>query len=65
MYDVLFLDRAHGEKVLGRGLARDDACNLARVESQRRGVGRMFLAGSELATTGELVVIVESVQHAA
>jgi hypothetical protein len=65
VYDVLFLDRAHGEKVLGRGLAHDDACALAREESQRRGVGRMFLAGSELAPTGEVIVIVESSVSAA
>jgi hypothetical protein len=65
VYDVLFLDRAHGEKVLGRGLAHDDACRLARAESQRRGIGRMFLAGSELTATGELIVIVESAQRAA
>ena len=65
MYDVLFLDRAHGEKVLAKGLAHDDACALARAESQRRGVGRMFLAGSELQTTGEVVVIVESPQQVA
>ena len=60
MYDVLFLDRSRGQKVLGQGLAHDDACALARAESQRRGVGRMFLAGSEIQTTGEVVVIVES-----
>ena len=65
VYDVLFLDRAHAEKVLGRGLAHDDACALARAESHRRGVGRMFLAGSELQMTGEVVVIVESAQRAA
>jgi hypothetical protein len=65
VYDVLFLDRAHAEKVLGSGLAHDDACALARAESQRRGVGRMFLAGSELQTTGDVVVIVESAQRAA
>jgi hypothetical protein len=65
VYDVLFLNRTHGEKVLARGLAHEDACRLARAESQRRGVGRMFLAGSEIATTGELIVIVESAQHAA
>ncbi|HSD23203.1 MAG TPA: hypothetical protein VLB79_02630 [Solirubrobacterales bacterium] len=65
MYDVLFLDRTHGEKLLARGLARDDACRIARAESERRGVGRMFLAGSELTTMGELVVIVESAQRAA
>jgi hypothetical protein len=65
VYDVLYLDRTHGEKVLARDLAHDDACQLARAESERRGVGRMFLAGSELATTGELIVIVESAPHAA
>ena len=65
MYDVLFLDRTHGQRVLAQGLAHDDACRIARVESQRRGVGRMFLAGSELGPTGEVIVIVESTQHAA
>lgn len=65
MYDVLFLDRTHGEKVLARGLGRDDACRVARTESERRGIGRMFLAGSDLATTGDLIVIVESAQSAA
>jgi hypothetical protein len=65
VYDVLFLDRGHGQKVLARGLARDDACRVARAESERRGIGRMFLAGSELATSGELIVIVDSAQRAA
>lgn len=65
MYDVLFLDRAHGEKVLATGLAHDDACAFARAESQRRGVGRMFLAGSEPRGTAEVVVIVESSPRAA
>jgi hypothetical protein len=65
VYDVLFLDRTRREKVLGKALAHDDACALARAESQRRGVGRMFLAGSEVATTGEVVVIVESARSAA
>jgi hypothetical protein len=65
VYDVLFLDRAHGERVLASGLDHDDACALARTESQRRGVGRMFLAGSELGPVGEMVVIVESRQRVA
>jgi hypothetical protein len=65
VYDVLFLDGMHGEKVLARGLAHEDACSLARAESQRRGVGRMFLAGSELTPTGEVVVIVDSAQRVA
>jgi hypothetical protein len=65
VYDVLFLDRTHSQKVLAKGLARDDACRLARSESQRRGIGRMFLAGSELTGAAEVIVIVESAQHAA
>jgi hypothetical protein len=65
MYDVLFLDRAHGERVLASGLAREAACQVARAESERRGVGRMFLAGSELDPTRDLVLIVESRQHVA
>ena len=65
VYDVLFLDRAHGEKVLASGLDHDKACELARTESQQRGVGRMFLAGSELGPTGEMIVIVESAPRAA
>jgi hypothetical protein len=65
VYDVLFLDRTHGQKVLARGLAHDDACRVARAESERRGIGRMFLAGSELGPTGEVIVIVESRQRAA
>jgi hypothetical protein len=65
VYDVLFLDRGHGEKLLASGLDHGDACALARTESERRGVGRMFLAGSELNPAGEVIVIVESRQRAA
>lgn len=65
MYDVLFLDRSHGKKLLASGLDRDDACRVARTESERRGIGRMFLAGSELGPSGEMIVIVESARHAA
>jgi hypothetical protein len=65
VYDVLFLDRTHGEKVLASGLPHDDACRVAMAESQWRGIGRMFLAGSELGPTGEVIVIVESRQRAA
>jgi hypothetical protein len=60
VFDVLFLDRTHGEKVLASGLDHDDACAVARAESQRRGVGRMFLAGSETNPVGDVIVIVES-----
>jgi hypothetical protein len=65
VFDVLFLDRRHGEKLLASGLDRDDACALARTESERRGIGRMFLAGSELGPVGDVIVIVESTRHAA
>ena len=60
MYDVLFLDRRNGEKTLASGLNHDDACQLARTESERRGIGRMFLAGSELGPTSDVIVIVET-----
>jgi hypothetical protein len=65
VYDVLFLDHAHGEKVLASGLGRDDACELARVEARRLGVGRMFLAGSEIGPASDVIVIVESHPEAA
>ena len=65
MYDVLFLDRSRGEKTLASGLSHDDACQFARTESERRGIGRMFLAGSELGPTSDVIVIVESRQRAA
>jgi hypothetical protein len=65
MYDVLFLDRRNGEKTLASGLNHDDACQLARTESERRGIGRMFLAGSELGPMSDMIVIVESSARAA
>ncbi len=64
MYDVVLL-HAHKEVVLARGLPKDDACSAARVESQRRGVGRMFLAGSDPRPAGDVIVIVESQRSAA
>ncbi len=60
MYDVLYLDRTHGEKVLAKDLDHDRACAVARAESQRRGVGRMFLAGSEPSPVGEMIVIIDA-----
>jgi hypothetical protein len=65
VYDVLFLDGTRGEKLLASDLDRDDACAFAREESQRRGVGRMFLAGSERGPVADMVVIVESARRAA
>ena len=64
MYDVLYKGSS-GEKIVARGLARQDACEVARAEARRRGVGRMFLAGSELGRNGDLVLIVDSGRRAA
>ena len=65
MYDVLFLDRTNGQQVIATGLDHDAACQIARTESHRRGIGRMFLAGSELGPVGDMIVIVDSRQRAA
>ena len=65
MYDVLYLDQASHQRVIAAGLGRDSAVTIARSEARRRRVGRMFLAGSEPAPGGELVVIVESERKAA
>jgi hypothetical protein len=64
MYDVLYMDRSKGERIVASGLARQDACDVAKAEAQRRGVGRMFLAGSELGRPDDLVVIVDSNRRA-
>ena len=60
VYDVLYMSNGNGEQIVASGLARQDACNVAKAEARRRGVGRMFLAGSELESADELVVIVDS-----
>ena len=65
MYDVLYMDRTNGEEILASGLGREDACALARTEARRRGVGRMFLTGSEIGPSGGIVVIVDSRRSAA
>jgi hypothetical protein len=64
VYDVLYKG-SDGEKIVARGLERQDACDVARAEARRRGVGRMFLAGSELGRNGDLVLIVDSSRRAA
>jgi len=65
MYDVLYRDPTHAEKLLASGLAREAACELARSEARRRHVGRMFAAGSDLSPVGDVVLIVDSKQRAA
>jgi hypothetical protein len=64
MYDVVYLDRTHRQKIIASGLGKDSAVTIARAEARRLRVGRMFLAGSESAP-GEVVVIVESAQRQA
>ncbi|MGZ5307878.1 MAG: hypothetical protein ACXWDQ_03435 [Solirubrobacterales bacterium] len=60
MYDVVYTDQGNRQQLVAAGLARDVACDLARTEARRRGVGRMFLAGSEQSPPGEVILIVES-----
>jgi hypothetical protein len=65
LYDVLYRDPTHAERLIATGLAREAACELARSEARRRQIGRMFAAGSDLAPLGEVVLIVESKRPAA
>jgi hypothetical protein len=66
MYDVIYLDPTGRHNIVGAHLARESACELAMDESRRRGVGRMFLAGSEESPPiGAQVLIVESQPEAA
>ena len=64
MYDVLHVD-GHREKVVASGLAKQAACELARSEARRRRIGRMFLAGSEVASVSECMLIVHSARSGA
>lgn len=64
MYDVVYLDQGNREQLVATGLAREAACELARDEARKRGVGRMFEAGSERSARGEMILIVESRQVA-
>lgn len=60
MYDVLYVDGTHSEKLVAAGLAKQAACDLARAEARRRRIGRMFLAGSEMTPLSECLLIVRS-----
>lgn len=64
MYDVVYLDQGSRSEVVAERLIRELAVSVARVEAERRGVGRMFLTGSE-SPAGGVVVIVESERQAA
>ena len=65
MYDVLYRDPKHAERVIAAGLEREAACELARSEASRRHIGRMFAAGSDLTPLADVVLIVESKPRAA
>ena len=65
LYDVLYRDPSHADLLIAAGLDRETACELARSEASRRHVGRMFAAGSDLTPVGDVVLIVDSKQHAA
>lgn len=65
MYDVIHLEGPDGWDPIATGLDHDAACARARDEARQRGIGRMFLAGSEPAPAGALIVIVESRRQAA
>jgi hypothetical protein len=58
VYDVLYLDQRGSSNLVAAGLTREVAARTARDEARRRGVGRMFLAGSELPASGCAVLIV-------
>jgi hypothetical protein len=65
LYDVLYRDPTHAERLIAAGLDRDAACKLARTEADRRHIGRMFAAGSDLTPVGDVVLIVDSKQQTA
>ena len=60
MYDVLYMERKRGCRVVACGLEREPATRLAREEARRRHVSRMFLAGSAGLPPGDSIVIVRS-----
>jgi hypothetical protein len=59
MYDVLYLDHDGNLRLVAASLERHSAIIVARTEADARGVGRMFLAGSE-PLPGRAVLIVDS-----
>ena len=64
MYDVMYRDHGSRSEVVAQRLIRELAVSVARVEAERRGVGRMFLTGSE-PPAGGVVLIVESERQVA
>lgn len=60
MYDVLYLDQNGTLRLVAASLERHSAVIVARTEADARGIGRMFLAGSEPPPSGRAVLIVSS-----
>jgi hypothetical protein len=60
MYDVLYLDQNGTLRLVAASLERHSAVIVARAEADARGIGRMFLAGSEPPPSGRAVLIVSS-----
>jgi hypothetical protein len=60
MYDVLYLDQSGTMRLVAASLERHSAVIVARAEADARGIGRMFLAGSEPPPSGRAVLIVDS-----
>jgi hypothetical protein len=60
MYDVLYLDQSGTMRLVAASLERHLAVIVARAEADARGIGRMFLAGSEPPPSGRAVLIVDS-----
>ena len=65
VYDVLYRDPKHSDRVIATALNREAACELARSEASRRHIGRMFAAGSDLTPVGDVVLIVEATKQPA
>ncbi|HEX2466937.1 MAG TPA: hypothetical protein VHJ54_01900 [Solirubrobacterales bacterium] len=59
MYDVLYLDQGT-MRLVAASLERHSAIIVARAEADARGIGRMFLAGSDPPPAGRAVLIVDS-----
>jgi hypothetical protein len=65
MYDVIYINRARRSRVLAEAVRRESAVTRARWEARSRGVGRMFLAGSEPMERSDVILIVDSQRRAA
>lgn len=65
MYDVVYLEHGRRSAVLAQSVTTESAVTIARQEARRLRAGRMFGTGSELASLGKVILIVESERRAA